>query len=262
MKTLFLLLPLLQPLLGAQTSLRLLSEQPLPAALVFTGDLQVLPDSSVALTASGGLYSPSHAGWILPPDSNHLLLSYRANTNVHTAIFSVYDRPTGATGIYCRFRSAGDTARVARLATVPGGGFRLLQQQGGMFVYGIAHDTFRLFEYSSDTLICIFTSNHYIPGELRVLNRNTLLLSFGDALLSLHRARGLESWGRLPEAVRSFVPAGEGRLLVSTATDLCLWYEGNLTILAPGVAGTLYLEHDRLYVLDTEKKSLKTFRVL
>lgn len=246
--------------LAAQPGAQLIGAYQLPRALHPGSDFQALGDSSFLLAANGGLYCHNPKGWLRPPDTANWLLSCQGDFEQQSAVYAVYHRASRQTGLYHRYRQ-GDSLRVEKLALLPGGGYRVLRQQGALFAYGFDRDTFHIFEYGAGGLSAIYSSDEIVPGDVRLLNRNTLLLAFDRVIVSLHRTNGLQELVRLDVPIVSFAIRNEQELWVTTADALCVYDDGSLKTAAPGATGALYLENDVLYVLDQEARTVKAFRL-
>lgn len=246
--------------LAAQPHAQLIGAYQLPRSLRPGSDFQALGDSSFLLTANGGLYCHNPNGWVRKPDTANWLLSCQGDFEQQSAAYTVYHRARRQTGLYHQYRQ-GDSLRVEKLALLPGGGYRVLRQQGALFAYGFDRDTFHIFEYGAGGLTAIYSSHEIVPGDVRLLNRNTLLLAFDQVIVSLNRTLGLQEFVRLEAPVRSFVVRNERELWVATADALCVYDAGSLKTAAAGATGALYLENDTLYVLDQEARTVKAFRL-
>lgn len=246
--------------LGAQSGARLIGTCQLPRELRPGSDFQALGDSSFLLAANGGLYCLNPNGWLRPPDTANWIMSCQGDFEQQSAVFAVYHRAVRQTGLYHQYRQ-GDSLRVEKLALLPGGGYRVLRQQGALFAYGFDRDTFHIFEYGTGGLTAIFSSSEVVPGDVRLLNRNTLLLAFDRVIASLHRTSGLQELVRLEAPIVSFAIRDEQDLWVTTADALCVYESGSLKTVAAGTTGALYLDKDTLHVLDQAARTVKTFRL-
>ncbi len=243
----------------AQAAFKQVAEHELPESVLPLGDLLVPGDSSVLLTANGGLYCLNPPGWPMPPDSNNLLVSYLQLNGPSSHLFTVFHLRENKTCLYWRQEKDAET-RVERLATLPGGLFRLLQQENALFLIGFAADTFRIYEYASDTLASLYMSKRFIPSDVRALSRDLLLLAVGNRIVSLHRTEGLKELFNLDEPVTSFVIKDGTLLIVSTPTGLYTYTTGTLHPIAAGVTGKLFFEKNTLFVLHAEARKLYSFR--
>jgi len=246
--------------LGAQPNAQLIGSYQLPRELRPGSDFQALGDSSFLLAANGGLYCHNPNGWLRPPDTANWILSCQGDFEQQSAVYAVYHRAGRQTGLYHQYRQ-GDSLRVEKLALLPGGGYRVLRQQGALFAYGFDRDTFHIFEYGAGGLTAVFSSSELVPGDVRLLNRNTLLLAFDRVIASLHRTNGLQELVRLDAPIVSFAIRNEKDLWVTTADALCVYESGSLKTVATGTTGALYLDKDTLHVLDQEARTVKTFRL-
>lgn len=247
------------PIARAQTAFRLVAERDLPGYVLPLGDLLVPGDSAILLTANGGLYCLNPPSWPMPPDSNNLLVSYLQLNGPTNHLFTVFHLRENKTCLYWRQEKDAET-RVERLATLPGGLFRLLRQENALFLIGHAADTFRIYEYAADTLASLYMSKRFIPSDVRALSRDLLLLSVGNRIVSLHRTEGLKELFNLEEPVSSFVIKDGTQLIVSTPTGLYTYSTGTLHPIAVGITGRLFFEKNTLFMLHAEARKLYSFR--
>ncbi len=246
--------------LFAQVTINLKASYPLPAELKPLGDLLPLNDSSFLLPANGGLYSHNPSGWILPPDSNNIVISYQHNQDKKDLIFSVYHRQTDSSSIYWQYTKDGK-AQVKQLAALSNGIFWTLRSNNALFIYGGRDSLFHIYEYTDDSLVSIVKSLPYFPTELHIMNQNTLLLALYDRILLINRLDGVKEFIHFNAPISSFIIKDEKHLFVTTPTDLCIYEKEELKTLALNTTGKLFLKDDLLYVLNMQDNIVKIFQI-
>lgn len=243
----------------AQQATQRITELQLPGFLYPLGDIIFSNDTCIAMTANGGLYDLHASAWRVTPDSANLLLSYLTMPDRQDVLFTVYHKSSGKTCLYWRYQNDQET-RIERLATLPGGFYRLLQKDHALFLFGNDQAAFHIYEYANDTLTTLYTSKQYMPSEVRALNRNTLLLAIGNRIVSLHRTDGLKELFHLDSPILSFSIMKEQQLFVVTPKGLCIYDSGDLKVLAADVSGKLFIVKETLYLLDPESRKIYGYR--
>ncbi len=244
---------------SAQTGPREPSVEVLPEFVYPLGDLVFANDTSMFLTANGGLYGLHPACWQIAPDTSNLLISYLTMSGRQDALFTVYQKNIEKTCLYWRYDKDSET-HIDRLTTLPGF-YKVLQKDKALFLVGRKDAVFHIYEYVADTLSDLYSSRQYIPSDVHLLNGDMLLLSVGNRIVSLHRTEGLKELFHLDTPVLSFSIGPEQQLFVVTEKGLCEYESGGLNLIGPELTGRLFVEKDRMYLLNGAGRKVYCYRL-
>lgn len=244
--------------IDAQTAIQKIFELDIPEQLKNYNSKFCFVGNELIMPANGGLYSLSSNVWIEKPDSNDFLLSFQLSPDQKNSFFSVYHKRTQKTVVYSK--SSADQKTVT-IASLPPGFFYVKNIESSIFIYGSDEHAFYIYEAKGDTLHALYSSSTFIPNSLLVLNREIILLAFGDRIVSLSKNEGLQELVHLNDAISSFAVLDYNALFVTTPQGLCLYQDNELKVLEPSLDGELILFKETLFLFSKAQQKLLVYKV-
>jgi len=221
-----------------------------------SGYIHILDDSIIAVPANGGLYSVNPPFWILPPDTNFVLLNFQDRKDKRDVFFSKYDFLNDKFFLFWNYPEK-DSVYSRKILTIDSCYCYFKHEKQRIFIFGQKGQFFSVFTYENEQLKEILTLK-YFPSAVQIMDSNTLVLSFLNKLILVNKEDGakelvnIENYGN----INGFVMTDDYKLFISTDLGVFQFLNNNMIRLTDKVSGSLYTYGENLYILNAKKNQI------
>ena len=221
-----------------------------------SGYLNIFQDSFIVVPANGGLYSVNPPFWIMPPDTNFVILNFQERRDKRDVFFSLYDFSNDKFSLFWNY-SENDSVYSTKLLTIDSCYCYIKHEKQRIFIFGQKGHFFSVFTYENEQLKEILTLK-YFPSVVQIMDSNTLILSFLNKLILVNKEDGakelvnIENYGN----INGFIMSDDYKLFISTDLGVFQFLNNNMISLTDKVSGSLYLHGEKLYILNAEKNQI------